>query len=518
MGEYTRKAIVMTLYPGLFDSAALALITVLVAAGALKLISGDARSVALLSDLLPKSVWKCRLFSPSLAVRVLGTFELVLGMGVAFSRDWSSQVASGIALVVLAAFALVREMAYRRGAPCGCFGALPVRAPSGSRMSGVLFLALGAVVFVSRLHDPRVGVTVSASNAICAALILGLILLVTFAWPAVATLGDDDKAAQSHTPPPSTKRGRLLSRRRLLYFGAQSAVAAATFNLVRLPFMVPAAAATTGSLSDVEFARQAADWPGTRRLVRYLASRGHQLDFERASVVRRRASGYDDDPRRVVAISTESLVFIWQEPFVLQPSGNRRVVPWPSAFALLRDEKTVAYVLGDEPASLRTEALSADQQALLSASPSSASCVAFCVAWVLACCAVAGVQGCQACYQSYPICLAYCSGIAIDPPEQDTDPECEAAWTVLASQDPNRPQTLQMEYGDGSTGTGDRSTETMSIPAGTGVSTFRLTHYFPYDPGHTWYQQATIVETGSFAQSQATHPPCSPTTDDPCMP
>lgn len=90
---------------------------------------------------------------------------------------------------------------------------------------------------------------------------------------------------------------------------------------------------------------------------------------------------------------------------------------------------------------------------------------------------------------------------AISPGDQTADANCRAEWSIQVAKNPDRPTTLRMAFGDG-------SSETRTILQGSGSTTVSFVHEFPsgeYDSGGEWTQRATLLETGAFDESHTTH-------------
>lgn len=74
---------------------------------------------------------------------------------------------------------------------------------------------------------------------------------------------------------------------------------------------------------------------------------------------------------------------------------------------------------------------------------------------------------------------------------------CTQCYAVVVPQDPTGPTTLVMDYGDG-------TSESFRIAQGSGFVTVAACHGFP-EPGGTYLQRATIVETGAWSVSVTQH-------------
>lgn len=88
---------------------------------------------------------------------------------------------------------------------------------------------------------------------------------------------------------------------------------------------------------------------------------------------------------------------------------------------------------------------------------------------------------------------------SIDPEWQQVDPyTCHGEYTVIVPYHPLEDTSFVMDYGDG-------STQQHSIQRGVGWATYSLGHDFPYVPGSTWTQRATLYN-GNYDESYSYHP------------
>jgi uncharacterized membrane protein YphA (DoxX/SURF4 family) len=482
------------------------LATLFVAAGVLKLRAPEA-TAGLLDRLAPKPLWRMPFISPTVAVRVVASVEVVVGVGLVLTSGLLSQVVAGAALVFLFCATVIRYWGQRRGVGCGCFGSARTRISLGTTSTAVL-LVTGATVFVGRLNDPQPG-SPEGSAIIASVLLLAVLALPTLARQARAARGRLSTAKRGSVRALEDPGPRaFVTRRRVILLGAKSALTVALFSFFRPSWLGANAMGKTieGDAGDA-LITTCSRWQGTRRVEEYLASRGITLDWSRATVS---YVGHPDIPgnvRRAVSIVDEDVVFLWQEPFVLPPGPSRRTVQSPSVSALTRQDMTIASVVDGNPDSgVDFQPIRAEGQSLAAAGAGTLLCTLACWTQFLACCRVSPSDCLGACRDARDSCVAWCGArIEIIPPAQvDPDNTCRCSWTVRAPMDPVRPTTLRMEYGDG-------ASETVAVPQGTGRATFSFAHQFKppsppyYVPPKVEVQRASIVETGEFASAVFVH-------------